>query len=144
MPLRNPITESQIPQPIARDTEFIAADTAHVLAPDPHPQYLTPARADERYGATKKHIFFGTTPINQGGVVGIGTTLNSFKICSISGVVQHTPNGDVIAPNNILGYEFSLSSSGTTNAAVIYLSTVSNRSANIVNKPFRIVVEYMF
>jgi hypothetical protein len=40
MPLRNHITESQIPQPIARDAEFAAADEAHLKATDPHPQYL--------------------------------------------------------------------------------------------------------
>ncbi|MEG4081784.1 tail fiber domain-containing protein [Microcoleus sp. Pol8_D6] len=39
MPLHNPITEPQIPQPIARDAEFQAADAAHVNAPDPHGQY---------------------------------------------------------------------------------------------------------
>jgi hypothetical protein len=37
--LKNPITEQQIPQLIARDAEFAAADAAHVLAPDPHSQY---------------------------------------------------------------------------------------------------------
>jgi len=40
MPLNNPITESQIPPPIARDAEFQAADVAHVNALDPHIQYF--------------------------------------------------------------------------------------------------------
>jgi len=40
MPLVNPITESQIPPPIARDTEFQAADKAHLEAVHPHNQYF--------------------------------------------------------------------------------------------------------
>jgi hypothetical protein len=40
MSLTNPITEPQIPQAIARDTEFAAADAAHVASANPHPQYL--------------------------------------------------------------------------------------------------------
>ena len=38
--LNNPITEPQIPEPIARDAEYIAADQAHASAANPHPQYL--------------------------------------------------------------------------------------------------------
>ncbi|MEG4335424.1 hypothetical protein QUB40_26325 [Microcoleus sp. AT9_A2] len=51
MPLHNPITEPQIPQPIARDTEFQAADVAHAASTNPHPNanYLTQAEADARY-----------------------------------------------------------------------------------------------
>lgn len=49
MPLYNPINEAQIPAPIARDAEYIAADTAHVNATDPHLQYPTQARGDARY-----------------------------------------------------------------------------------------------
>lgn len=49
MPLYNPITEQQMPQPIARDQEYQAADQAHLAATDPHLQYPTQARADERY-----------------------------------------------------------------------------------------------
>jgi hypothetical protein len=40
MPLVNPITEPQIPPPIARDTEFQAADVAHLKELDPHIQYF--------------------------------------------------------------------------------------------------------
>jgi hypothetical protein len=40
MPLQNPITEAQIPPPIARDAEFAAADAAHLKETHPHPQYL--------------------------------------------------------------------------------------------------------
>jgi hypothetical protein len=45
MPLSNPIAESQIPPPIARDVEFQAADVAHVNALDPHVQYLLESEA---------------------------------------------------------------------------------------------------
>jgi hypothetical protein len=47
--LNNPITERQIPGEIARDSEFQAADQAHLNALDPHPIYLTQAEADARY-----------------------------------------------------------------------------------------------
>ncbi len=40
MPLNNPIGEPQIPQAIARDAEFAAADAAHAAALNAHPQYL--------------------------------------------------------------------------------------------------------
>jgi hypothetical protein len=43
MPLRNPITEPQIPQLIARDIEIEQAIRAH-LPGDPHPQYLTQSK----------------------------------------------------------------------------------------------------
>jgi hypothetical protein len=36
-----PIADADIPATIARDTETVAAVTAHVSAIDPHPQYLT-------------------------------------------------------------------------------------------------------
>jgi hypothetical protein len=49
MPLNNPISESQIPQPIARDSEVTAAVAAHVAAADPHPTYLTEAEGAARY-----------------------------------------------------------------------------------------------
>lgn len=49
MPLRNPITEPQIPQPIARDAEVTAAINAHVAATDPHTQYLLQSEGDARY-----------------------------------------------------------------------------------------------
>ncbi|MEG4323644.1 MULTISPECIES: hypothetical protein [unclassified Microcoleus] len=41
MPLNNPITEAQIPPPIARDTETAAAIANHEAQTNPHPQYAT-------------------------------------------------------------------------------------------------------
>lgn len=49
MPLSNPITEPQVPQPIARDAEVTAAINAHSSATDPHTQYLLQAEGDARY-----------------------------------------------------------------------------------------------
>ncbi|NQE37527.1 hypothetical protein [Microcoleus asticus] len=48
-PLSNPITEPQIPQPIARDAEVTAAINAHLAASDPHAQYLLQSEGDARY-----------------------------------------------------------------------------------------------
>jgi hypothetical protein len=44
-----PIADSDIPPNIARDEEYIAADTAHVNATHPHSQYLLPSEGDARY-----------------------------------------------------------------------------------------------
>lgn len=145
MPLSNPITERQIPQAIARDVETAAAMAAHLNAIDPHLQYATQARADERYGAFKKILYTGTTPATQGEILGVGTLLlDSFKIMGLSGVVQHSPDGKLVASGHTYspGYEFSLSTSGGTSGTVIYIGMVPNRSANILSKPFRILVEY--
>lgn len=44
------VPDAQIPAAIARDTEVAAAISTHEAAPDPHPQYLTEAEGDARYG----------------------------------------------------------------------------------------------
>jgi hypothetical protein len=44
-----PITATDLPPENAMDAEYIAADAAHVNATDPHLQYATQARGDERY-----------------------------------------------------------------------------------------------
>jgi len=59
-------SDSQIPQPIARDTEYIAADKAHVDAEDPHPLYFNQSRADARYRRNTTTAFF------QGGTQELG------------------------------------------------------------------------
>jgi hypothetical protein len=43
------ILDSQIPDPIARDTETESAISAHEMKADPHLQYTTQARGDARY-----------------------------------------------------------------------------------------------
>jgi hypothetical protein len=57
MVLTNPVTEQSIPPEIARDSEFIAADAAHVKATDPHLQYATQSRGDARYRQKDTQIF---------------------------------------------------------------------------------------
>jgi hypothetical protein len=44
-----PLTEADMPPGMATDTEFTAADAAHLAATDPHLQYPTQARGDARY-----------------------------------------------------------------------------------------------
>ncbi len=46
------ITEPQIPDAIARDSEVAAAISTHVAAADPHPTYLTQTEGDGRYRQT--------------------------------------------------------------------------------------------
>jgi hypothetical protein len=43
------LTLEDLPSGAATDAEFIAADAAHLAAIDPHLQYATQARGDERY-----------------------------------------------------------------------------------------------
>jgi len=53
------VPDGQIPPEVTRDTELAAAISAHVLAPDPHPQYLTVAEGDaayELFGAVAAHV----------------------------------------------------------------------------------------
>lgn len=50
------ITDADIPAAIARDAEYIAADTAHTTAADPHPIYLTQTEGDGRYRQTNAVI----------------------------------------------------------------------------------------
>lgn len=45
------VPDAQIPAAIARDAEVSAAIAAHEAAPDPHPQYLTPAEGNAAYDA---------------------------------------------------------------------------------------------
>lgn len=44
----NPLTEADIPQPIARDTETAAAVAAHAAALDPHPGYEFRSKASSK------------------------------------------------------------------------------------------------
>jgi predicted FMN-binding regulatory protein PaiB len=44
-----PLTDTDIPAAITRDTEVTAAINAHVAAADPHPVYLTQTEGDGRY-----------------------------------------------------------------------------------------------
>jgi hypothetical protein len=69
----NPITEAEIPGAIARDTEVTAAINAainaHLVAIDPHSQYLLPSEADARYRPTST-AFFTSAPFPTANVAG--------------------------------------------------------------------------
>lgn len=58
--LNSTIPASRIDPAIATDTEFAAADKAHVDAIDPHLQYATQARGDARYRQKDTQIFTPT------------------------------------------------------------------------------------
>ena len=60
-----PIADADLPASIARDAEFIAADTAHVNATDPHLQYPTQARGDARYVRKYSQYFRAAPSISQ-------------------------------------------------------------------------------
>jgi len=53
-----PIADADLPASITRGPEFAAGDAAHVAALDPHLQYATQARGDERYfrGRTQTYM----------------------------------------------------------------------------------------
>ena len=72
--LNNPITESQIPAPIARDSEYLAGDLAHLNATDPHLQYAMQGRGDARYLRTDviPPLYGGlTVPGSKNGYAGL-------------------------------------------------------------------------
>jgi hypothetical protein len=134
-----PITDADIPAAIARDSELTAAMNAHLAASDPHSQYGTQARTDERYGPIKKYYFSGVTASSQGGNVSIPHGLLISKIVSINALVEHT-TGVFVAPGHTFtpGYEFDLS----LNASGIFVGNVPTKSFNILGKPVRVVVDY--
>jgi hypothetical protein len=134
-----PIADADIPAAIARDSELTATINAHLNALDPHTQYATQARADERYGAIKKYYFSGVTASSQGGSVSIPHGLLISKIVSINALVEHT-TGVLVAPGHTFspGYEFELS----LNASGIFVGNIPTKSFNILGKPVRVVVDY--
>jgi len=124
-----PITAADLPPENAMDAEYIAADVAHSTATDPHPQY----------GGIKKIVFTGTTAATQGTNSGITHGLSLSKILALNGLVTHSAG--VVCPAHILsaGYEFTLSANGTG----IFVGNVGGNSANILSKPFTVVVDYL-
>ena len=133
------LTEADIPATMATDAEVTNATNAHLAAVDPHLQYPTQARADERYGLVKKIIIRGTTPNSQGASILIPHGLSVERICAVGGTVEHTP-GLLVPPCHTIspGYEYELS----VNTTNIFVSNKSGNSSNILNKPIRIVVDY--
>ena len=135
-----PITDADLPGSITRDTELITTIDAHLRATDPHSQYATQARADERYGTIKKILFSGTTAASQGASAIIPHGLIISKIMAVNALVEHAP-GTLVAAGHVAsaGYEFDLSVNGTG----IYVGNVAAKSFNILSKPVRIVVDYL-
>jgi hypothetical protein len=135
-----PLTEADMPPGMATDAETSTAIAAHVNAADPHLQYATQARADERYGVIKKYYFSGFTASSQGGNVAIPHGLLISKIVSINALVEHT-TGVFVAPGHTFspGYEFNLS----LNNLGVYVGNIPTKSFNILGKPVRVVVDYL-
>jgi hypothetical protein len=132
------LSEADIPAIIARDAEVMAAINAHLNESDPHLQYATQARADERYGAVKKVLFTGTTAATQGGSLVIQHNLVFAKIQTISGLLEHSGGLSVKEGHEMsTGYLFNLSLSTTS----IFVGNVPSKSFNILSKPIKITVE---
>jgi hypothetical protein len=89
------VSDSQIPQAIARDTETAAAIAAHEGKLDPHPVYLTQDEADVRYrqSSTSTPIYTGSAlPAANvaGNSIGLGWNsvqpgLGIAELCNYSG-----------------------------------------------------------
>lgn len=98
------IADADLPASITRDTEYLAGDTAHAQAADPHPQYLSLAEGDARYrqslltqtfNSTVRSISISSNPINSG----TGPTVNKTGIeaqsadsASAAYISLHRPN----------------------------------------------------
>jgi hypothetical protein len=69
MPLKNPITEPQIPQAMARDKEVTDAFNAHLGASHPHSQYFRQTEGDARY-FQKSSALFTAAPFPTASIAG--------------------------------------------------------------------------
>jgi len=141
VPLNNPITEPQLPQAIARDSEFQANDTAHVGATNPHNQYML--KAD--LGGLKVVLLQGMTPGVASGSRSIPHNLpapsTSLSVVGFLVSVRHNAvDGGAINPRYTAtaGYEFdaALTSTGIT------VFTTATNSQNIYSKPVNVVIFY--
>ena len=129
-----------MPPGMATDVETTNVMNAHLAAADPHLQYLTQARADERYGLIKKILFYGTTAGSQGGSAVIAHGLIAAKIAAVNALIEHAPGGFVTQGHTMTaGYEISLSLNSTS----IYVGNVASKSFNVLNKPVKIVLDYL-
>jgi hypothetical protein len=95
--LNNPITELQIPSLIARDTEFQAADAAHIAAQDPHLQYATQARGDARYARQYNQYFRAAPSVSQPLSQNVVTKINFDTVTSNVGSQYSAINHRIIA-----------------------------------------------
>jgi len=138
-----PIVAADLPPENAMDAEFQAADAAHVNAIDPHLQYATQERADERYGRIKKIVILSTTANTEGGLTQIPHGLTLSRIMSINCLVQEI-GGNWVAPMLpaviTAGLEFCLS----ITSVHVHLHNIPGNSSRILNKPARVVIDYSF
>lgn len=71
-----PIADADIPDSLARDTEYQLADAAHIAATDPHLQYPTQARGDARYVRKFSQSFKAAPNVSQNCTVNIPTKVS--------------------------------------------------------------------
>jgi hypothetical protein len=80
----------------------------------------------------------GTTASTQGGTVEVAHGLTSAKILSLTGCVFHTET-DATSPGSAFsGYYWAVSFTSTN----ITIANKSSESANILSKPFHILITY--
>jgi len=92
-----PLTESDIPPPITRDVEYIAADAAHVNEVDPHLQYPTQQRGDARYNRKYGQYFKAAPSVSQALGQGVVTKINFDTIISNIGNQYSVANHRIVA-----------------------------------------------
>jgi hypothetical protein len=94
MTLNNPITEPQIPAPIARDLEVDIKVNGHRDAAHPHSQYWLKNEADARYRQTGVNQIFNPTVKNIGLSNGIiGTVSSASNQCGIEVQSSNSSSG---------------------------------------------------
>ena len=81
----NPISAADLPDTVATDAEFKAADKAHIDAVDPHLQYATQERGDARYVRKHGQTFKAALSAPQDIPVNIITKINFDAIISNAG-----------------------------------------------------------
>jgi len=123
-----PIGDADLPALITRDSEYIAADKAHVDEANPHPAY-----------PKSKVISFTTTSTSTQGF-GIPHGLPFSKITGFTAVVETSPTGSLIQPNTGTngGYAYTLS----VDANNIYF-TPGSSNAGLVSKIGRFLIFYV-
>jgi len=123
-----PIAEADLPASIARDTEYIAADAAHVTD----------------FHSIRQKLITGTTAGTQGGFTTIPLGMDSVKVLSVQVMVNWAGGGWI--PNSYsnpnAGREFTWDIPHTNTAVISIINSASN-SINILSKPVRIFISYI-
>jgi len=90
-----PVADADIPGTITRDIEYIAADTAHVNATDPHLQYPTQSRGDSRYRRIYGQSFWVAPNASQSIVPNTATKI--FFNSTLANIGNQFANGRITA-----------------------------------------------